>query len=80
MHQHKNQHQYEPKVYIDAQWDPEEGNLGTLPIAMQVFQSCSTFMKAFDYNAGFIYDDEYWMIYLFPNHPGPTKFDSVLKI
>jgi len=23
------------KVYIDAQWDPEEGNLGTLPIAMQ---------------------------------------------
>ena len=24
------------KVYIDAQWDPEEGNLGTLPIAMQV--------------------------------------------
>jgi len=23
------------KVYIDAQWDPEEGNLGTLPVAMQ---------------------------------------------
>ena len=27
------------KVYIDAQWDPEEGNLGTLPVAMQVLFS-----------------------------------------
>ena len=28
-----------PKVYIDAQGDPEEGNLGTLPVAMQVLFS-----------------------------------------
>ena len=27
------------KVYIDAQWDLEEGNLGTLPVAMQVLFS-----------------------------------------
>ena len=32
------------KVYIDAQWDPEEGNLGTLPIAMQV----SSFLTVYE--------------------------------
>ena len=59
-----------PKVYIDAQWDPEEGNLGTLPIAMQVSFLLTSFRRWNQLQCWFLFCHwfrSWWNIYIFPN-------------